>query len=79
MDKPLPPRGTDLARAMDPSAEHHARAIEAMLQQLLIVLVKRAGGTLRVPVAEIDDTSQDVLSFRLTDDRQFEFFVSKKS
>ena len=79
MNRPLPPRGTDLARAMDPQAEHHAAAIEAMLQQLLIALVKRAGGTLIVPVSEVDDTAQDMLSFRVTENREFEFVVSKKS
>jgi delta 1-pyrroline-5-carboxylate dehydrogenase len=75
VDKPI--RGTDIARAA--GCGDHADAIEAMLQQLLIALVKRAGGTLEVPVAEIDDTGGDLLAFRVDyDTRVFHFEVQKK-
>jgi hypothetical protein len=61
------------------SAEH-AAAIEALKNQLLIVLVKRLGGKIDIPVAEIDDTSQDLLLMQLNPDkRRFEFSISKKS
>lgn len=57
----------------------HAAAIEDMLGQLLIVLIKRNGGTAAVPVAEIDDTGQDLLSFSVDESGVFNFTVSKKS
>lgn len=71
-------KGTDLARAA--GAAEHADAIEAMLQQLLIVLIKRAGGTVNIPVAEIDDTGHDMLAMQLLPDGQtFSFSVQRKS
>lgn len=73
-----PPKGTDIARAMGPEHALHADAIEAMLQQLLIALVKRNGGTLAVPVAEIDDTGGDLLAFRIDENRVFHFEITRK-
>lgn len=70
-------KGTDIARQFAPE---HADMIEAMLQQLLIVLVKRAGGSVNIDVSEIDGTGQDMLGFQiLPDQRTFHFAVSKKS
>lgn len=73
-----PLRGTDIARALGPEHEAHADAIEAMLQQLLIALVKRNGGKLQVPAAEIDDTGGDILAFRIDENRVFHFEIERK-
>lgn len=74
-----PPRGTDLARSLGPEHAHHADAIEAMLQQLLIALVKRAGGKLAVPVKEIDDTGGYMLAMRVDyDTGTFHFETERK-
>lgn len=50
-------KGTDVARAA--GAPEHADMIEAMLQQLLIVLVKRSGGSVNIHVDDIDGTGND--------------------
>lgn len=73
-----PPKGTDMARMLGPEHALHADAIEAMLQQLLIALVKRAGGTLAIPVEEIDGTGGDLLAFRIDENRTFHFEVQRK-
>ena len=73
-----PPKGSDMARMLGPEHAAHADAIEAMLQQLLIALVKRAGGKLAVPVAEIDDTGGEMLAFRLDENRVFHFEIQRK-
>jgi hypothetical protein len=71
-------KGTDLAaQAGNPE---HAAAIEAMLQQLLIVMVKRSGGQINVTAAEIDGTGQETLAMQLLPDRHtFCFTVKPKS
>lgn len=70
-------KGTDVARELAPD---HADMIEAMLQQLLIVFVKRAGGSVNVPVSEVDGTGGDMLSFQvMPDQKTLHFAVSKKS
>ncbi|MEM9058970.1 MAG: hypothetical protein AAGD13_00785 [Pseudomonadota bacterium] len=70
-------KGSEIARAA--GNREHADAIEAMLQQLLIALVKRAGGSLTVSVAEIDDTAGDMLALQLSEDRtSFRFMVKAK-
>lgn len=71
-------KGTDIARAA--GAPEHADMIEAMLQQLLIVLVKRDGGSINVHVDDIDGTENDVLGMQLLPDQKtFHFSVSKKA
>jgi glycerol-3-phosphate responsive antiterminator len=71
-------KGTDVARAA--GAPDHADMIEAMLQQLLIVLVKRNGGSVNVHVDEIDGTDSDLLGMQLLPDQKtFHFSVSTKS
>lgn len=71
-------KGTDMARAA--GNPEHAAMIEAMLQQLLIVFVKRAGGSIDIPVSEIDGTAGDVLGFQvLPDGNTFRFVVTRKS
>jgi len=57
----------------------HSQAMEAMKDQLIIVLVNRLGGTVKVPVNEIDDTGQYLMMLQLDqDDRTFTFSVRKK-
>lgn len=69
----------DLVQAMCASPEHRA-VIEAMKDQLIIVLLKRLGGTQDIGTAEIDDTSQDLLMMSLDPEtRIFHFEVTKKS
>lgn len=63
-----------LQAAVDPTAR---ALIEAMKGQLLIVLVNRLGGKVRVPVAEIDATGDAVLSVRV-EGSDFIFVAGKK-
>lgn len=70
-------RGTDLARAAGNVA--HADAIDDMKEQLLIVLLKRLGGSADIPAAEIDDTGNDLFAFRADlETRVFHFEVQRK-
>lgn len=73
-------KGIDAARAI-PGSELHAAMIDDMKDQLIIVLMKRLAkdGQVRVPVAELDDTGNDVLAFSISEDRVFHFELSKKS
>lgn len=69
----------DLVQAQHASPAHYA-AIEAMKDQLIIVLLKRLGGTQDIGTAEIDDTGQDLLMMSLDPDtRVYHFEVAKKS
>jgi len=54
-----------------------AAAIRRMNEQMLIVFVKRAGGTVVVPVAEVDDTGNDTLIMEVVG-RDFVFKAGKK-
>lgn len=69
-----------MARAAD--AGLHADVLENFRDQLLIVFLKRLqmkyGDDLVFPVAETDDTGQDILSFKIVDGR-FIFVLEKKS
>lgn len=56
----------------------HSVAIEAMKNQLLIVLIKRLGGKIEIPVAEVDGTGGDLLLMEATEARTFRFEVRKK-
>ncbi len=71
-----------------PEATHQenvdaALAIHRMKDQMLIVLIKRLAdenGEFRVPVAEVDDTHMDVLTFESDrDNQEFIFRCTKKS
>lgn len=53
-------KGIDAARGMAPE---HAEVLDDFKDQLLIVLLKRLGGKVSIPVAEVDDTQMDQLSF----------------
>lgn len=60
--------------------QNHASDIQRLKDQLLICLVKRAGGRVELPVAEVDDTSQDILSMEVDHSfRSFTLTASKKS
>ena len=68
-------KGIDAARA---DAPLHADVLDDFKDQLLIVFLKRLGGTLDIPVAEVDDTGQDTLAFSVRDG-VFHFETRKKS
>lgn len=68
-------KGIDIARA---SAPEHAALIDDLKDQLLIVFLKRLGGAARIPVSEVDDTGQNVLTLAV-DGTDFVFVVGKKS
>lgn len=70
-------KGIDLARG---DAPLHAAVLDDLKDQLLIVLLKRLGGDVTIPVAEVDDTGQDLVLFGLdVEARTFKFEVRKKS
>lgn len=67
--------GIDAARGEAPL---HAAVLDEMKDQLLIVLLKRLGGTASIPVSEIDDTGMDLLAFRIDEQLVFHFALSRK-
>ena len=67
--------GIDLARE---SAPLHAEVIEHFKEQLLIVFLKRLGGKVSIPIAEVDDTGGDMLAFSIVDG-VFNFEIQRKS
>lgn len=73
-------KGIETARAA--GAGLHADVLDDFKDQLLIVLLKRLkkkyGDDLIFPVAETDDTGQDMLAFKI-EDRNFVFVLEKKS
>lgn len=69
-------KGIELAR---PQAPEHAALLDDFKDQLLIVFLKRLGGHVSIPVAELDDTGQDLLAFRIDENKVFHFEASKKS
>lgn len=54
-----------------------AAGLRRMQEQLLIVFVKRLGGSVTVPVAEVDDTGGDVLMMEVIG-RDFVFKAGRK-
>lgn len=72
-------KGIDLARGA--GAGIHADVLDDFKDQLLIVFLKRlkaAGQPLDFPVAEVDDTGRDLVSFNIINGI-FHFELSKKS
>jgi len=66
---------------IDLNSTLHKEVLDQFKDQLLIVLIKRLGGTISIPVTEVDDTGRDVLSFSVTGTRttqSFNFAVGKK-
>lgn len=74
-------KGVETARSI-PGSELHADVIENFRDQLLIVFLKRLkqkyGDDLVFPVAETDETGQDMLAFQIVDGC-FRFHLEKKS
>jgi hypothetical protein len=69
-------RGIDLARA---SAPIHAEVLDDLKDQLLIAFVRRLGGKVDMPVAEIDRTGESVMTFHVDPEtRIFHFQVQAK-
>ncbi len=57
----------------------HQQAVEAMKSQLLIVLINRLGGSVDVPVSEVDGTGQFNLAMKMDQGtRTFHFEVQAK-
>lgn len=67
-------KGIDLAR---PDAPLHAAVMDDFKDQLLIVLLKRLGKCVSIPVQEMDDTGTDLLAFSVNDG-VFNFELRKK-
>lgn len=69
--------GIDLARDLSPE---HAQAMDNMKDQLIIILIKKLGGKVMLPVIEVDNTAGDLLYMSLDPTNQmFTFEVRKKS
>lgn len=66
--------GIDAARA---DAPLHAAVLDDFKDQLLIVLIRRLGRSISIPVAEIDDTGGELLAFNVVDG-VFNFQLRKK-
>lgn len=66
-----------MRKGMDNSP--HGKLLNEMLPQLLIAMVKKAGGTYKIHVSDVDDTGQDLLAFCVDEDKNFIFEVQKKS
>lgn len=69
-------RGIDLAREGNPI---HAAMLDDFKDQLLIMFLKRLGGVVDIPLNEVNDTGQDLLSFSVDEDKVFHFILTKKS
>ena len=55
-------------------------AEQRLKDQMLIVLLKRLGDHITVPISELDDTGQDILEFEVDQKaRHFVFKLRKKS
>lgn len=68
-------QGINLARE---DAPLHAAVLDELKDQLLIVFLKRLGGKVSIPVAEVDDTGGDMLAFSVKDG-VFSFAIKRKS
>ena len=69
-------KGTEAARAAGNAA--HANLVDELKEQLLIVFLKRLGGKVAIPCAEVDNTGQDLFSFSVDEHRVFHFEIRKK-
>lgn len=74
-------KGIDAARSV-PGAEAHAGLMDDFKDQLLIVFLKRLkekySDDLVFPITETDNTSQDMLAFKI-EGQDFIFVLEKKS
>lgn len=55
-----------------------AAAFDLIKGQLLIVLVKRLGGNVVLPVSEVDDTGSDLLTMEIDENKNFILKAEKK-
>jgi hypothetical protein len=62
--------------AMSPE---HAEAIELLNKELLIVFLRRLGGKVSIPCAEVDATEGVGLAFRIDDQKVFHFELRYRS
>lgn len=67
-------KGIDLARAEAPL---HAQVLDDFKDQLLIVLLRRLGPKVRIPVSEVDAPGRYVVAMGGVDD-EFRFEVKEK-
>lgn len=71
------PSGIQLAAIDNPE---HAAALDAMKEQLLLVMLQRLGGKAEIPVSEIDNTGGLLMMMRLDPEKRvFHFEIRKKS
>jgi len=68
-------KGIDLARG---DAPEHAAVLDDFKDQLLIALVKRLGGVVDIPVAEVDQTGRYTLALQIVDGNSFHFVLQAK-
>lgn len=69
-------QGIDLARD---GAPLHTALLDDFKEQLLLVLIQRLGGSVSLPVKEVDETGGLVLAMSVdADARVFHFEVRKK-
>lgn len=69
-------QGIEAARADSPI---HAAVLDDFKDQLLIALVKRLGGDVTIPVADVDDTGKSVMLMSIDPDkREFHFHLQAK-
>ena len=69
--------GTNAARAA--GATLHADVIDNLKDQLLLVLIDRLGGDIKIPVAEVDDTGGKLLNMSIDPvKREFHFTLGHK-
>jgi hypothetical protein len=70
-------KGIDMARERAPE---HAELLDDLKEQLLIVFLKRLGGSIDIPVKEVDDTGGDLFAFSVDPaTKEFHFEVRRKS
>lgn len=68
-----------MGNLLDKLSIAHQEVIEHFKGQLLIVLMKRLGGDLRIPLAEMDDTYRENLSFSVDPvTKEFHFVITPK-
>lgn len=68
-------KGIDMAR---PDAPLHAAVLDDFKDQLLLVLIRRLGGKVDIPLEEMDDTGGLLCAFSV-EDKIFKFELRKKS
>lgn len=68
--------GIDAARSISPI---HAKLLDNLKDQLLIVFLKRLGGDITIPLTEIDDTCMDLFMLSVDEKHNFHFKIKKKN